>query len=721
MDQTGPLMRNTAFLLPTTPNLLVDRHRPFIHRDLSWLQFNERVLAEARLASNPVLERSKFLAITASNLDEFFMIRLSSLGRSIQQARRTDHRLEQSLTRIRSNLLAAVSRFIEKQVEALDSIGSDLQMANISLVRRAAPETLEFNLGRQIFVDQILPALDAPQNFSIPQLATLENLQMGVIAGPDLWLKIPKTLAQVFIHKTDRWYVFFLDDLLYTHLPQAFSLKSPPALLRLTRDADVSVDLRDEDSESIPDVMRSNLRTRDKGRAMRIQWAGDLSSGVIQRAIHFFRLDSAHAMPAPFSLCLNGLWALYHQIPENEETKALRFPPLQSFNLAPTLHAPDVFEKLKAKDYILHHPYDSFDSFVGWIQQACEDPQVELIEQTVYRIDSLSPIIDALKAAARIKKIRVVIELRARFDELNNLKLTEELRAAGVEVSFGFGRLKLHAKVALVSRREGDQLALYTHLSTGNYNAQTARQYTDLAIITSNPEIGLDARHFFDAVCAGKIPTNFRQLVSAPSKLHRKLMSLIQAETEAARAGRKARIVAKVNALVDDTLVEQLYEASRAGVQVDLIVRGACSLIPGVKGLSENIRVISIVDRFLEHSRIYYFGDSRALYLSSADWMPRNFFSRLELAFPILDPKIYRYLVEVIIPAYLLDTVKAKELMPQGLWRKRTQSFIRPEDHFSDSPLKSRKSSLSAQSLFIEVAAQKYKETLLTRDKSKPT
>ena len=249
--------------------------------------------------------------------------------------------------------------------------------------------------------------------------------------------------------------------------------------------------------------------------------------------------------------------------------------------------------------------------------------------------------------------------------------------------------LKLHAKIALVTRNEPEGKRLYTHLSTGNYNALTARQYTDLALLTGSPEMGLDARTFFDAVWNGQVPTSFRQLVSAPAKLHRRLLNLIQAETEAAQQGKKARIVAKVNALVDTVVIEHLYRASQAGVQVELIVRGACSLIPGVKGLSENIRVISIVDRFLEHSRIYYFENSKILYLSSADWMPRNFFSRLELAFPVTDPKLYRYLVEVVIPTYLSDSVKARELTPQGTWRKRySRSGVRSQFLFEQLAVK---------------------------------
>jgi polyphosphate kinase len=371
-----------------------------------------------------------------------------------------------------------------------------------------------------------------------------------------------------------------------------------------------------------------------------------------------------------------------------------------------------IFDEIREADLLLHHPYDSFDGFVAWIQAACADPNVSMIEQTVYRMDALSPTMDALKsAAAQGKKIRVIIELRARFDELNNLLLAEELRKAGAEVAFGFGTLKLHAKVVLVTRTEGDTQRLYTHLSTGNYNATTARQYTDLAILTANQEIGADARHFFDEVMNGRIPTNFKQLVSAPAKLHRRLLNLIDAETQAAKSGKRARIVAKVNALVDASVINQLYMASQAGVQVDLIVRGACSLIPGVAGLSDNIRVVSVVDRFLEHSRIYYFESSKALYLSSADWMPRNFFSRLEIAFPVLDPKLYDYISKVVIPAYLADTVKAKELTPQGTWKKRTISSLSPISELAQSLF--GKKAVRSQFLFEELALREYKGTPL--------
>jgi polyphosphate kinase len=468
-------------------------------------------------------------------------------------------------------------------------------------------------------------------------------------------------------------FAFFLDDLLLAHLPESFGTRGAAGLVRVTRDGDFTVDLEEEDTESIPDVVRSGLGGRERGRPVRLQFHGDVTQQQLTALMNALRLVTGQVLPAPGSLCLQGLWVLVSQISEEVIAGShLRHQPLVSTVPRPLRKPETIFDRLKKDDFLLHHPYDSFDAFVAWIRAACVDPQVTMIEQTVYRMDAVSPLIEALKEAASRKKVRVIIELRARFDELNNLRLADELRAAGVEVSFGFGKLKLHAKVALITRKEEEGERLYTHLSTGNYNAATARQYTDLAILTAHPEIGLDARAFFDKVFKGEVPTSFRQLVAAPGRLHRKLVGLIQAEKAAAEAGHPARIVAKVNALVDEAVIEQLYLASGAGVRIDLIVRGACSLIPGVKGLSENIRVISVVDRLLEHSRLYYFGHTRALYLSSADWMPRNFFSRLELAFPILDPLVFRYIEEEIIPAYLSDTVKAKELTSVGTWKKRT-------------------------------------------------
>lgn len=700
-------------LLPTQPSLLINRNEPFIHRDLSWLQFNERVLAEARLASNPLLERVKFLAITASNLDEFFMIRISALNRSIANARKTDPKKEHRVHRIRDNLLEAVLRFSRKQAETLELLTTALQTEKIYIVRDSKESDPSYQIGKDLFKSEILPNLVLPEPFSFQQLNSLENLQFAAIHDK-FWFKIPKSLQTVFVRpqKSGEIFVFFLDDLILNHLPTSFDYQSPLLVVRMTRDGDLQVDFEKSDTASIPDVVQSSLRVRDRGKPVRLQYYGLLHPNLAQKFLHYLKFQPNQMQMAPTSFFLQGLWGLVnHPLHKSSESAALKAPIFKPFVPLTFRNTSKVFEQLQARDYLLHHPYDSFDAFINWIKAACSDPKVEMIEQTVYRVDTLSPIMGELKAAAKKKKIRVMIELRARFDELNNLHLADDLKKAGVEVGFGFGKLKLHAKIALVTRIEEFGPRLYTHLSTGNYNAATAQIYTDLALLTSNPDFGADARHFFDTIWTGKVPTQFKQLVSAPLRLHKRLLTLIEAETEAAKAGRAARIVAKVNALVDETVIQKLYEASNAGVNIDLIIRGACSLIPGVKGLSERIRVISLVDRYLEHSRIYYFGDSKVLYLSSADWMPRNFFSRLEIAFPILDPRIYSFLEEVVIPTYLLDSTKAKELSPEGIWKKR---FSRnPEGPILPSLLD--KKSIRAQSLFEEMATNEYRGVLLSK------
>jgi polyphosphate kinase len=692
--------------LPTRPALLADGQSPFIHRDLSWLQFNERVLAEAREKNNPLLERAKFLAISASNIDEFFMIRFASLNRTISLMFRQKQQAKgDRLQMIRATLVREAKALRNRQTRILEELARDLSAKGIQIVLNAASGSQAFKLGETIFREQILPQLGQPEKFAYKKLTQLGSLQMAALLRGEVWCPLPKSLPVTFLGREPgaaKFYIYFLDDLLSRHLGSALGVPGAPSLLRVTRDGDITLDLEEEDTESIPDAIRSGLGTREKGRVVRLQHSESTSQVMLQQAASALRLGSSQVYSAPRTLCLHGLWSVINQLPEE-----LAGDPELSYRPVPPLIPPslrdnrDVFEALKERDFLLHHPYDSFDAFVQFIARSCSDPLVTQIELTVYRTDAVSPLLDKLKEAAKRKIVRVIIELRARFDELNNLKLAEDLRRSGVEVSFGFGKLKVHAKMALITRVEDGQPRLYTHLSTGNYKAVTARQYTDMAILTANPDVGADARLFFDTVVKGEIPTTFKTLVSAPAKLHRRIHTYIENEIKAAKAGQKARIFAKVNALVDESIIQSLYSASQAGVQVDLIVRGACSLIPGVKGLSENIRVISIVDRFLEHSRIYLFQNSRVIYLSSADWMPRNFFSRLELAYPVLDPRIYRYIEEIVIPTYLSDTVKAQELTPKGTWKARHATGSAP-------PIRS-------QTYFQELAARGYKDTPLQR------
>ncbi len=700
-------------LIPTQVSLLSSPGHPYIHRDLSWLQFNERVLAEARSSSNPPIERLKFLGITASNLDEFFMIRFASLGRSTSATKTPSEK--RHLARIRNLILERVSGLGAKQAETLEIISALLMEKGVRVVFQPAKDDPAFELGRRVFEEHVRPHLAQESALHTDGLGALENLQMACVFHGDVWFPVPRNLRQAFTAQNadGQTFIFFLDDLLTSHLGGFLGLDATPGVVRLTRDADITVDL-EEDTSSIPDMVRSGLRRRERGIAVRLQYWGAVPESLLQDIVRRLNFRPAQLFPAPHTLCLHGLTSLAGEIPTDAQSKSgLSYPPLEPFFMKLFDPSLNIFDELKNRDVLFHHPYDSFDAYVKWIERASEDPLVESIQQTIYRIDASSPLIAALKSAARTKKVRVLIELRARFDELNNLRLAEELRKEGVEVGFGFGGLKLHAKMALVTRLEPDGLRRYTHLSTGNYNSSTARLYEDLAVLTADKTLGEDAGLFFDATFAGKTPTAFASLVTAPLQLHRLLLQLIRQETEAARKKLPARIVAKVNALVDNTIIDRLYEASSAGVKVDLIVRGACSLIPGVKGLSENIRVVSVVDRFLEHSRIYYFAGSKRMYLSSADWMPRNFFSRLEVAFPVKDPNIYKFIEDVVLPLYLTDTVKARELTPQGIWKKRTSPVLGFR-RTSDPPL--HVPAVRAQFAFADLALKRYAGTPLCRN-----
>lgn len=672
--------------IPTLSYLLLDPKRPYIHRDLSWIQFNERVLAEARSRSNPLLERFKFLSITASNLDEFFMIRFASLVRSLAAAKAEDSR--ENLQRVHGTVLESVRKFTLRQARAFDALRTEAREHGLHIHLKSAPGSDAYARGHAIFEKQILPHLELKNKFAYSSVAELNNLQMLVYVNPEMFFEVSRSLPLVF---WESWAnerevdVFFLDDLILSHLEHMLSLKEKPGILRLTRDADFTIDLPG-DTSSVPDIVRKNLGSRDKGRLVRLQHYGRLPPHFLEEAADQLKIDLRQCLRAPGTLCLHGLFGLVGNLPAAFSQKSGLAHPALRATVPESFRRPDLFETLDSVDQVLHHPYDSFEAFLIWLKKACDDPEVEMIEQTIYRTDAVSQLVDLLKEAAPRKKVRVFLELRARFDESNNLKTAEMLRDAGAEVRFGFGSLKLHAKVTLVTKRKGERVVRYTHLSTGNYSAKAAASYTDISVFSGNQELGEDARHFFDSIAKNEVPSSFKHLVTAPTKLHQKIRSLIKAETEAAKAKKPARIVAKVNALVDEKIIEDLYNASQAGVKVDLIVRGACSLIPGVKGLSDNIRVYSIVDRFLEHSRIYYFQNSEVIYLSSADWMPRNFFSRLEIAFPVVDKRIYRFITEIILPGYFKDNVRARVLKPRGNWRKphRTEELHRAQWYFEE-------------------------------------
>ncbi len=686
-------------------SLLLDPIRQLIDRDLSWLQFNERVLHEAQDDSNPLLERLRFLGITSSNLDEFFMIRFASISRELSSVARNPKKSKnraQRLNEIRDEILKAVKQFSAKQTRTLEHICQALAEDQIYLTRNLTPADEFFEKARALFYDRVLPELGVPRFFEANLLRDVRNLQVSVLLKDNTFVPIPKQLPAILWERTGskQLIAFFLDDLLNTFLAPALGDESTPLIFRVTRDADVRVELEYEDPESIPDLVRQRIGTREKRKPLRLQVVDANTKVAYSEILHSLRLPNDQVFSVGHPLFLHGCIPFVSEIEDLlPRKKQLFFPSFSPCIPAPFDSPGRIFAGLEERDYFFHHPYDSFQGFVNFMAEAVADPNVTSIEQTVYRVDALSEVTELLKDAARREIFtRVVIEPRARFDEINNIQLAEELRSAGVHVVFAAGNLKMHAKVALVTRKTENGTQTFTHLSTGNYNAKTARRYTDMAILTSNPGFGADARRFFDSVSAGALPDGMQFLALAPTGLHRRILSLIKAETAAAEKGEKARIFAKVNALVDPKVVEALYAASQAGVRVDLVVRGACSLIPGIAGLSENISVISIVDRFLEHSRIYYFENQEQMYLSSADWMPRNFFSRLEIAFPIVDANILEFMTSVVIPTYLNDREKARSLTKQGIWRKRTTAG---------------KQHTRSQYCFKELARRKYRGTSL--------
>lgn len=680
-------------------------HAPFIDRDVSWLSFNDHVLNEAMREDTPLLERLKFLSIASGNLDEFFMIRMSSVVRRIKKNPFDQEKKEnfQTILKHLHSFLSRQEKVFSELVQAL--FGKGLVFLN-------PKDVLESENAKKWFVEVVLPSLKIETQKNV--LKEVLNLQTFAVMGEKIVL-IPKEVPEVFVQKKENTVeVFFLQHLLEVFLPVFLQVPGEVHLVRLTRDGDVKVEWGE--MTAIPDQVRTELKMRDKGPALRLQTHKKLKASVKYQLLKVFNLQPEQVFVSPH-LHLHFLKNVFSQIKDKCQAD-LVYPKFNPYKGETFYKNKNVFDRLDAQDFMMHHPYDSFNSYNEWVRAATKDENVVSIEQTIYRVDALSSFIEDLKLAAKTKKVRVFIELRARFDEMNNLKLSEELRNAGVEVYFGFGKLKLHAKVALVKRKVGGKIKYYTHLSTGNYNQATSRQYVDMGMLTSNENIGKDAEHFFETLVKKEIPKSFSTLIMAPTALHTTLQKYIDGEVKAALKGERAHIIAKVNALVDEKIAKKLYEASQKGVQVDLIVRGACCIRPQVKDLSENIRVISLVDRFLEHSRIYYFKSSKKVFLSSADWMPRNFFSRLEIAFPVLDEKLYDFIEHTVLPSYLFDTERSKELSGNGKWAQRSPESLKKLEMFVQKP-KNAPEPFRAQAFFISLAEKKYAGSALSLRKGK--
>jgi polyphosphate kinase len=464
---------------------------------------------------------------------------------------------------------------------------------------------------------------------------------------------------------------------------------------KIIRDADLRY--RPDDEESLEDQIIQAVQGRTRARVVRLEVdAPHYSEGALFLASSL-RLDSAALYRFNMPLDLRSLATLYNL----DSFQRLRYPPIQP-EIPPLLVGVNIFDSIRARDVLLHHPYDSFDVIVGFLQAAAADPAVTHIRHTLYRTSRESPIVEALKdAAKRGKKVTVYIEIKARFDELNNVKWAEELRKAGAKVARPLSGYKVHCKLTQVLRKENDQTVSYLHLGTGNYHPGTAKQYTDIGLLTADPALGNEISVYLQGMANRQTHIDLDQIMAAPTNLEPGFLKLIREETDIQRRGGKGHIIAKMNALVDPGIIDALYAASNAGVKIELLVRGICCLRPGVKGWSENIKVVSVVDRFLEHSRVYYFraDGAKKVFLSSADWMPRNLYARYELAFPIKDPILKKYLRDVVLATSLADNEKAWLLKSDG-------TYARVEHGPNAKKVRS-------QFLFEEMAKNRYKGTIL--------
>jgi polyphosphate kinase len=657
----------------------------YFNREWSWLDFNSRVLALAATPTIPLLERVKFLSITATNLDEFFMVRVAGLKEQVRAGtRRTGadgfspvEQLEGISRRVRE-MAAQQSKLWLKELQP------QLARAGIEVVTRNDLAEDELAPLQRYFVKQVLPvltpmAVDPAHPFphlpnkSLSLCVMLRGKDNGRAAKPlYAFVEIPNILPRFVPLKQSRERARFilLGEVIALHIDMLFpgSKVIETFTLRVTRDSDLEID--EEEAEDLLKVIEKELRQRQWGNVVRLEISNRAPAEAVKYLTEMLDIEPRDVVSVEGPVNY-GDWMALARLPGYDH---LRYPPFTP-QVRPQWSAGlNVFDLIAAGDLLVHHPYESFASVAEFIESAATDPQVLAIKMTLYRTSPESPIMRSLvKAANNGKQVVALVELKARFDEANNIQWARLLEREGVHVVYGIVGLKTHCKASLVVRREGKQLRRYCHLGTGNYNPTTASIYTDLGLFTADPSLCEDVANLFNMLTGFANPAEWKRIVPAPKAMHARLLKLIRNEIQHARAGQKARIICKMNSLVEPAIIAALYEASRAGVSVDLIVRGICCLRPGVPGVSENIRVISIVGRFLEHSRIFYFsqGGNPLIYLSSADWMQRNFFSRVEVMFPVDDPDLRKRITDEILAASLNDNVNAWELRPDGTWKRR--------------------------------------------------
>ncbi len=661
----------------------------FTNRELSWIDFNQRVFAEAENPARPLLERVKFLAIYASNLDEFMMVRLPALRSKVTAGISEPGPDGIPPSRLLAELRAIVARCLESAARLLnDVLIPALREQGVALVRHADLNPRQQEALRAYFEQDVFPVC-TPLGFDpahpFPFISNQSTNLAVLLLDPELGrrfarLKIPTVLprlvevpagagasplsAAALPQQTFIW----LDDLLEAHLgaffPGVAIEEAHP--FRVLRQAELAI--QELEAADLLELVESGVQQRRFGDVTALQVRPSMPASLRTLLLESLEVDQADLYVIDGVPGLSSLMELT-ALPRPD----LKDPPFVPRTPVELAGHEDMFEAIRQQDILLHHPFDSFDPVVEFIRRAALDPGVVAIKQTLYRVGQNSPIVEALLEAAEWEKqVTVLVELKARFDEEHNIDWARRLEQAGVHVVYGLLGLKVHCKLALVVRREREGLRRYVHIGTGNYNAATARAYTDLGLLTCRPEIGADVSELFNYLTGYSRQTEYRRLLVAPVNMRRELLRRIERETGYARRGAGARLIFKMNALVDPEMIDALYRASAAGVRVDLVVRGICCLRPGTPGLSENIRVVSVVGRLLEHSRLYYFqnGGDEELLLGSADLMPRNLDYRVEALAPVEDAGIKRYLVDDVLTGYLHDNVQATVLGPDGIYRR---------------------------------------------------
>ncbi|MGN1032292.1 MAG: RNA degradosome polyphosphate kinase [Intestinibacter sp.] len=664
-------------------NKIYDCPQNFFNRELSWLEFNKRVLDEARNEENPLLERVKFLSIFNSNLDEFFMVRVASLLRKYKNNVNSVDIAGMNPSQQLEKIIQKVRFLIEEQYSCYNELTRLLSLKNIKIHKyknlcEKSKKYIDDYYEREIYPVLTPMIIDSARPFPLLLNKTLNIAALLKTSNSNAHIfgtiQVPSVINRLIEVPNDENRIDFvlLEDVIKSNLPKLFSSHEVlySCSYRITKDADLDVD--EEDAMDLLETMEESLKQRKWGDAVRLEIESngnnEYFNEILDIIVDEIEIDDKYIFK------INGIidFTFLNKLGSVEGFDELKYENVKMANIK-IPHRTDIFGYIKEKDIFVHHPYESFDIIVDMIKKAAEDPNVLAIKQTLYRVSGNSPIIEALtKAAEKGKQVTVLVELKARFDEENNITWAKKLEKAGCHVIYGVIGLKTHCKILLVVRKEKDKIKRYVHFGTGNYNDVTAKFYTDMGILTADEKFGKDASTLFNMLSGYASPDNMEKITIAPYGFRDKFEKMIRRETENAKQGKKAKIIAKMNSLLDKSITTELYAASQAGVEIELIVRGICCLKPGVKGLSENIKVRSIVGRYLEHSRIYYFYNDgkEEIYISSGDWMYRNLNKRVETMGIVEDEDIQQE-IKGILDLYLKDNVKAKILKSDGSYEKK--------------------------------------------------